>query len=135
METASGQDKTGSVPEAASDASNRDGSPPEPPPTPALDAWYAAHPYPHKDTTRIRLVHPEQMPNARPDAVWTGNPQTGRRDHLINPERPIVNVQLGPVEIIGFGDELEQYFAAALEMARYARWQADRINEENADDE
>lgn len=107
--------------DAPAEAENND-----PPPTPALDAWYEDRF--HKggsDRPRTHLWFPKEAPYT---VLQTATRAADMQDYLLDPDKPLCDVHLGGgVQVGGYLSEMEAYFTAVIESLRVARWQADAI--------
>lgn len=106
--------------------------PAEPPELPALEAWHDNHR--GNDRPRTSLWFPEEAPYVLLDTVNVG----GFHDpveRLPDPDKPTAHVHLGSkIDIGGYLHEMEAYFAAVMDALRYARWQADMLAADQAED-
>lgn len=106
------------------------------PDTPALDAWYEAHPFGSgSDSPRTSLWFPHDLPWVRLDTVNVG----GFHDPvetLPDPERVTCHVHLGStIDIGGYLSDMEAYFAAVVEAIGQARKYADKLTARQAVDQ
>lgn len=107
------------------------------PATPALDAWHESHPYGlSNDRPRTSLWFPQDAPYVNLDTVNRGT-YHDPKERLADPDpgRVTCRVHLGStIDIGGYLSDMEAYFAAALDAIRIARWQADTIAHEMAEE-
>lgn len=107
---------------------------PDPPETPALDAWHETHDgWQTTDNPKTHLWFPHEGPNAVLDTIDRG---CNRLPVLADPDKPTVHVNLGShVSVGGYLHEMEVYFAAVMDVLRFARWQAETFAANQAESE
>lgn len=106
----------------------------DPPDTPALNAWYETHPGRRSgESTRVRLWFPHVAPHVTVHTIDRGCQQS---PVLEDPAKPTVDVHLGStISIGGYLHEIEAYFAAVTDALRVARWQADTLAAQQAQED
>lgn len=100
------------------------------PATPATDAWINSHEW-TADRPEVVVRFPQWVPEAHVDVIERGCLQP---PILRDPDRPMATLHLGSVRFVATLDELERYIDAAREAVAIARWRANELARQMADD-